>query len=162
MKKDQVSPPESRSRKDQRPFPLFYLLVSLIAMTILRFALPGARIVLFPWNLLGLLPLLTGVFLNLAADKAFQRAGATVKPFQASSALITEGVFRFSRNPMYLGMALILVGVAIMLGSLTPFVVVAVFGILVHVVFISIEERMLAEKFGEAWGAYQAQVRRWL
>jgi protein-S-isoprenylcysteine O-methyltransferase Ste14 len=154
--------PERHSAKDHRPFPFFYMFLSLIAMTILRFALPGARVVPFPWNFLGLLPLLAGVWLNLAADRAFQRAETTVKPFQVSSALITKGVFCISRNPMYLGMVLILVGIAILMGSLAPFVVLAVFGILVHVIFIRIEERMLAEKFGEAWVAYRAKVRRWL
>jgi steroid 5-alpha reductase family enzyme len=100
-------------------------------------------------------PVIAGVALNLVADGAFHRAGTTVKPFQESSALLTDGVYRYSRHPMYLGFVLILIGVAILLGSLTPWVVIPVFAVLMEVVFIRVEERMLAEKFGPAWLAYK-------
>jgi protein-S-isoprenylcysteine O-methyltransferase Ste14 len=157
-----VNPPARHSATGGRPFPLFYVFLSLIGMTILHFALPGTAVAPFPWNFLGLIPLLLGVALNLAADRVFRGAGTTVKPFQVSTVLLTTGVFRISRNPMYLGMLLILLGVALLMGSSTPFVLVILFGILVDALFIEIEERMLAERFGESWVAYRAKVRRWL
>jgi protein-S-isoprenylcysteine O-methyltransferase Ste14 len=63
---------------------------------------------------------------------------------------------------MYLGFVLILVGVAIVLGSLAPFVVIPIFAILMDVVFIQVEERMLEQKFGSAWLEYTRKVRRWI
>jgi protein-S-isoprenylcysteine O-methyltransferase Ste14 len=142
--------------------PTTYVLIALIGMLILHFTLPVVRIIPLPWDLLGLIPLVAGIALNLLADRLFHQAGTTIKPFQESKALITDGVFRFSRHPMYLGFVLILVGVAILLESLTPWVIVPIFAALMEVVFIQVEERMLAEKFGPAWMEYMKKVRRWI
>jgi protein-S-isoprenylcysteine O-methyltransferase Ste14 len=96
------------------------------------------------------------------ADNALRKAKTTVKPFEESSALVTSGVYRISRHPMYFGFVLILMGLAVMLGSLMPFLVIPVFAILIDTVFIRVEERMLEDKFGRAWLDYQRRVRRWI
>jgi protein-S-isoprenylcysteine O-methyltransferase Ste14 len=98
----------------------------------------------------------------VVADRQFKQAKTTVKPFQRSSALVTNGAYRICRHPMYLGFVLILSGMAILTGSLSPFVVVPAFAVLVEVVFIREEERMMAAEFGDAWLAYKEKVRRWL
>ena len=103
--------------------PPTYLLASIVAMVALHFLLPGMKLISFPWRLLGIVPFVVGVALNLLADGAFKRRRTTVKPFEESSALVTEGVFRITRNPMYLGFVLILLGIALGLGSLVPFAV---------------------------------------
>jgi protein-S-isoprenylcysteine O-methyltransferase Ste14 len=138
----------------------FYLAINL--MLVLRWLLPLRLLVTAPWNLLGLLPFTLGAALALAGSRAFRRAGTTIKPFQASSALVTTGVFRLSRNPMYLGMALSLLGLAFLLGALSPFLVIPVFVWLIQRRFIAVEERMLAQAFGPAYAAFQRQTRRWL
>src|SRR5208337_2720588 len=102
------------------------------------------------WNLIGIVFILIGLYLELAADGAFHRAGTTVTPYDESQALITQGVFRFSRNPMYLGFALLLFGAAGLFGTLTPFLVTPVFMILIERRFIRGEEAMLEHTFGEA------------
>ena len=63
---------------------------------------------------------------------------------------------------MYLGMALILTGIALLLRSLSPFLIIILFAILIDRTYIKVEERMLAEKFGTRWEAYKAKTRRWL
>jgi protein-S-isoprenylcysteine O-methyltransferase Ste14 len=131
-------------------------------MLALHFLLPLGSILRFPVTLVGMLPVAVGLGLNLAADSAFRRHGTTVKPFERSSRLVTTGVFSATRNPMYLGMALGLLGVALLLGTLTPFIVVGIFAALVDRCFIRVEERMLAETFGAAWLAYSGRTRRWL
>ena len=131
-------------------------------MAALRLLLPAATVIPAPWNVLGLIPLALGVIINISADNAFRQAGTTVKPFEESNALLTSGVFRLSRNPMYLGFALILVGVAIMLQAITPCLVVPIFVILLDVVFIRVEEKMIAARFGRDWLEYKEQVRRWI
>jgi protein-S-isoprenylcysteine O-methyltransferase Ste14 len=142
--------------------PPAYFLASLVLMGALAFALPIAVILAWPWQAAGLVPVAAGVWLNLAADRAFKARGTTVKPFERSSALVTDGVFCISRNPMYLGMVLVLVGIAIALGSLSPFLVSAGFAALIETRFIRVEERMLAERFGDAWTSYRANTRRWI
>lgn len=138
------------------------LLIALLAMLAVHFLFPGGTIVATPWSLLGLLPVAFGVGINLAADRALHLANTTVKPFEASGALVTDGAYRLSRHPMYLGFIAVLVGVALLLGSLTPWVVVPLFGLLLDRVFIRVEETMLAERFGGTWQAYARKVRRWL
>jgi len=146
----------------KRTMPTTYLLISIIVMTVLHSLFPAMRIIPPLWNLLGLVPLALGVIINLVADKAFHKANTTVKPFEESSALITQGVFRASRNPMYLGFVLILIGIAVLMRSLTPYVVVLAFAILIDRMYITVEERMLAEKFGAEWEEYRQSTRRWL
>jgi len=146
----------------KKTMPTTYLLVSIAVMTALHFLFPAMRIIPPLWNLLGLVPLALGVIINLVADKAFHKANTTVKPSEESSALITRGVFRASRNPMYLGFVLILIGIAVLMRSLTPYVVVLAFAILIDRMYITVEERMLAEKFGAEWEKYRQRTRRWL
>ena len=148
--------------KGKKVLPPTYLLVSIVIMLALHFLLPVPKIIPTPWNVLGIVPLACGIALNLAADKAFHEVGTTVKPFEESTALLTSGVFRISRNPMYLGYELILIGIAIMLRSLTPYVVIPVFVVLMNRVFIRVEEQMLEEKFGPVWAEYGQKVRRWI
>jgi len=146
----------------QKTMPTTYLLISIVVMTALHFLFPAMRIVPPLWNLLGLVPLALGVTINLVADKAFHQANTTVKPFEESSALITHDVFRVSRNPMYLGFVLILIGIAVLMRSLTPYAVVPAFAILMDRMYITVEEGMLAEKFGAEWEKYRQSTRRWL
>jgi protein-S-isoprenylcysteine O-methyltransferase Ste14 len=138
------------------------LYVAIVLMLALNFLFPLKRIIPFPWDLLGLIPLALGIALNIVADREFRDAKTTVKPFQESAALITNGVYRISRHPMYLGFVLILLGLAILLGSLTPFLVVPIFAIVMDRVFVVVEERMLEEKFGQAWLGYKSQTHRWV
>ena len=148
--------------KDKKVLPPTYLLVAIVLILVLHFLLPVYKIVPMPWNILGVVPLACGIALNLVADKAFHQAQTTVKPFEESAALITTGVFRITRNPMYLGYVLILIGVALIVRSLTPYAVIAVFAILMDRVFIRVEEQMLEKQFGQAWVDYAKRVRRWI
>jgi protein-S-isoprenylcysteine O-methyltransferase Ste14 len=113
-------------------------------------------------RLSGLIAIAVGVWLNLAADRAFKSHKTTVKPFEISQTLLTDGVFRITRNPMYLGMVLILLGVAMLLGTLSPFLICVAFAVLIHVRFILVEEQMLAERFGRQWEDYRDRTRRWI
>jgi protein-S-isoprenylcysteine O-methyltransferase Ste14 len=148
--------------KSKQVMPTTYLLAAMLLMVILHLVLPLVRIVPPLWNLIGILPIAIGVAINLLADRAFHRAATTVKPYQESSALITDGVFGLTRNPMYVGFVLILLGVAVLLRSLSPYVVVLAFALLMDRMYIVVEERMLVERFGQEWEAYRGRVRRWI
>jgi len=147
---------------NKKVLPPTYLFISIVLMLMLHFLLPLYEVITYPWILIGCLPLLLGIALNLIADNEFRMFNTTVKPFQESTVLITTGAFRFTRHPMYLGMILILFGIAILMGSLTPFFVVPVFAGLMDQIFVKVEERMLVEKFGKTWLEYSSNVRKWL
>jgi protein-S-isoprenylcysteine O-methyltransferase Ste14 len=142
--------------------PPTYLLIAMVLMVAVHFVLPLWLVIGSPWRFAGLLPLAAGVYLNLAADRQFKWHHTTVKPFERSTALVTDGVFAWTRNPMYLGMALILAGIAASLGSFSPWVIVVAFVILIDRAFIKREERKLDEGFGLAFRQYSSRVRRWL
>lgn len=142
--------------------PPTWLLIAIVIMLVFHFLFPVKLVIPRFWNLLGLIPMFLGVAINLSADKAFHQVKTTVKPFEESSALITNGVFQISRNPMYLGFVLILIGVAMLLRSLAPYLVIIAFIILIDRTYIRAEEHMLAEKFSAAWDGYKSKTRRWL
>jgi len=142
--------------------PPTYLLVFILIMVGLHLFLPVKKVVVSPYGYLGVLPLLMGVLLNLWSSNFFNKVKTTVKPFERSSHLITEGLYRYSRNPMYLGMALILLGLALLLGSITPVLVTPVFVWVMARKFIDIEEKALEETFGDDYREYRKRVRRWI
>lgn len=142
--------------------PPLFLLLSLLLLLILKWIIPGANLISPPWNLLGLLPLGLGIAINILADRKFHTWQTTVKPEELPSCLITDGVFRYSRNPMYLGMILILLGFSILLNSWVSFLVLLGFTAFIHYCFICHEEEILKEQFGEDWLVYQQKVPRWI
>jgi len=146
----------------RQALPPTYLFVAIVVAAALYFLWPGPRVIGFPWNLLGLIPLVLGSALNLVADRAFKDHDTTVKPFLESSALITTGAFRACRHPMYLGFVLIVLGIALLMGTATPFLVAPALGTALELVFIRTEEKMLEERFGEEWLKYKARVRKWI
>lgn len=86
----------------------------------------------------------------------------TVKPLEKPSVLIQTGPFKISRNPMYLGIAVLLIGAGFILGSVTSFVGVILFVAAMEVVFIPKEEKILQEQFGEEYLKYKKKVGRWI
>lgn len=151
-----------QEKRPRRLFPPKYLALAILLMIGLdRFA-PLKQIVNWPWRYLGLIPFAVGLWFVLWVNAIFRRVGTTIKPFEESSFLVTEGPFRISRNPIYLGMCITLFGVAVLLGSLSPFLVVPTFAFLIDARFIRAEEAILARKFGRPYGDYMGRVRRWL
>ena len=141
--------------------PPTYFLAALALAVLASFLFPLPVLIPPAARIAGLLPIVAGIALNLAADRQFKRRGTTVKPFQKSSALITDGVFRWSRNPMYLGMILIVAGVALLEGTAIAWMAVAALGVIFQA-FIRREDRMLEETFGAEFEAYTRRTRRWL
>jgi protein-S-isoprenylcysteine O-methyltransferase Ste14 len=105
-----------------------------------------------------------GLLIDLVSVAAFVRARTTVNPLapDKANALVVGGLYRFSRNPMYLGMLMILLGWAAYLAQPLTLVFVAAFVFLIEVLQIRPEEKALEEKFGEDYRAYKKRVRRWL
>ena len=145
------------------PPPVVAVLVG-IAMWFVSRAGPAVELSLLVRGIVSLVIALAGGITALAGDLAFTRAGTTVNPFrpQNTSSLVTSGIYRFTRNPMYLGLLAILVGWAAFLCS-----AFALLGPVAFVAYITrfqivVEERALLAKFGSAYSAYLARVRRWL
>ena len=134
----------------------------MVAMAVLHFGLPIAQPIREPYRYAGAVLIALAVALGFWALALFRRAGTGVVPFSEATTLVVRGPYRFTRNPMYLAMAGILVGTAIWLGSVTPWLVLPAFMALIAERFIAPEEAMLERVFGESYARYRATVRRWL
>lgn len=148
------------------PSPRFYppvlLLMAVVLMVALHYVLPVARWLAWPWRALGALPIAMALLVGFWGAVQFRRHDTTIIPFEQSTALIAEGPYRYSRNPLYISMTLILVGLWILLGSLSPVVVVPLFVWWISSRFIANEERHLEAQFGRTYLEYKTKVRRWL
>lgn len=117
------------------------------------------------WSL-ALAPVVAGAGLALAlvAMFGFMKAKTTIHPDkpQKTSALVTSGIYRFTRNPMYLGLLLVLAGWAIWLSNAAPFLLLPLFVLYINRFQIGPEERILSAKFGAAYDEYRKTVRRWV
>lgn len=107
---------------------------------------------------------LSGLSLGLAGILAFKHAQTTLNPTQpaTTSALVRTGIFRYTRNPMYLGLLLVLLGWAAFLSNVAAFAIAPVFVLYINRCQILPEERVLTSKFGADFAAYKNRVRRWL
>lgn len=103
-----------------------------------------------------------GVLIILWPAMDFMRAKTGMVPFSEATHLVTAGLYRFTRNPMYLGMAVILLSGALKLGSLGALLSVPLFILVVQSRYIIPEEQFLREAFGDEYEAYCQRVRRWL
>jgi protein-S-isoprenylcysteine O-methyltransferase Ste14 len=135
-----------------------YLIISIL----LHYAIPIIQVFNYPYYLIGFLFFIIGTGLNIWADILLKKQKTTVKPNEKPTALIETGAFKISRNPMYLGLAVILFGAGFILGSVTSFVGVILFVAAMEMAFIPQEEKMLLEQFGEKYQVYKKKVRRWI
>jgi len=104
-----------------------------------------------------------GLFCCIAGIVSFNRAKTTVNPLkpELASSLVRSGIYRYSRNPMYLGFALALLSLSIYLSSPLSLLAVAGFILTLNTIQIKPEERALMSIFGDDYRAYQREVRRW-
>jgi protein-S-isoprenylcysteine O-methyltransferase Ste14 len=103
-----------------------------------------------------------GTMLGLWGVHAFHRAGTAVRPRRPVTALVTNGPFRYSRNPLYVGMTIIYLGMTLQLGSWWPLATLIPALAMVHWRIVLREEQFLENRFGENYRAYKAHVRRWI
>ena len=139
-----------------------YFFLLLILSVLSHFVFPGGVILQAPFTWSGFLVIGAGIFLAFRCRALFLRNRTTLSPYETPAVLITTGPFRFSRNPVYLAMAALLFGSAVVLGTLMPFVFTVLFIAIIEVLFIPDEERRLEEVFGEEYREYKREVRRWM
>ncbi|MCH9026411.1 MAG: isoprenylcysteine carboxylmethyltransferase family protein [Proteobacteria bacterium] len=141
--------------------PVYLLLFILGQMAIHRYW-PLAQLFDGPIRYAGLILLALGVLFAGWGVRAFGRADTAIRPLEESTAMVTHGLYRFTRNPMYLGMIQVLMGVCVLLGSLSPWLLIPGFILIIRNVFILREEAMMERIFGEQYRSYRSSVRRWV
>lgn len=137
-------------------------LILLLAMAGLSTAAPVATLFEAPAEIPGWIAIAAGLALQGIAAGQFVRARTNLHAFRDPDKLITDGVFSFSRNPMYLGFTLTLAGAALLLNTVSALIGPLVFFAVANLWYIPREERIAENLFGEPYRAYRARVRRWL
>ena len=156
----ELPPEENRPGVPIAP-PLLFVLPILVSLA-LEWLVPTSFVHgAFRW-ILGALFAITGVALNVVGFVTQKRAGTDPIPFNPSTRIVVHGLYRFSRNPMYIGFALCTLGVAILVNSAWIMLAVPVGLILIDRIVITREERYLERKFGEEYLTYKRRVRRWV
>jgi len=145
-----------------RDIPPLWLLASLLTIAALHWLLPVARWIVPPWTWIGWVLCVLSVLLTVAAAWRFRRVGTGIRPFTEATALVGAGPFRFTRNPMYVGMVGLVLGTALGLGTVAPLVVPPLFWALLDRRFVRAEERFLRARFAAAFDDYCRAVPRWL
>jgi protein-S-isoprenylcysteine O-methyltransferase Ste14 len=156
---------EAVSRASMIPLPPLIYLIALIAGVLLGVFVP------LPW-LVGLLGeilvavgwigILGAAALWFSAIRAMRRVGTTLNPNGTPAHLLTGGAFGVSRNPLYLGNTLLLVGISLITGNVWTLLMAVVAALLTQKLVIEREERVLAQQFGKKYRDYAKRVRRWI
>lgn len=144
------------------PPPVIALLTAIMVYVVNRLLPAGLHLPGDRW--LGFVFVVVGFALALAGAVQFKRASTTIHPQnpEHTSSLVTHGVYRLSRNPMYLGMLLVLFGWVLYLGNLVSAVCLLLFILYINQFQIVPEERIIKNKFGAEFEQYCSRVRRWL
>lgn len=142
--------------------PPHYFLLAIVWAALFHWTVPGPLLIAPPASFAGVIFVVAGIWIASASSQLFARRGTAIRPFETSSVLVTDGWFRYSRNPMYVAMLAILAGVAMLLGTLTPWLSPALLAVVLKKRFVEREEAMLTEQFGDEYLSYKQQVRRWL
>ncbi|MBM5571328.1 MULTISPECIES: methyltransferase family protein [Deefgea] len=144
--------------------PMALMLICALLMAALKWVLPTLDLPLLLNDLFGSGLILLGVAIVLAGGWAFRKAQTTFNPRTPAAAreLVVSGVYRYSRNPMYLGFLIILLGWADLLANLASFTVLPLFILYLNRFQIQPEERSMHALFGAQFVRYCQQVRRWI
>ena len=142
--------------------PPVYLLIAVLLMAGLNYFTPLHTILAAPVTYLGIGLIVLGFLIVIWPAASFGRVGTPIRPFEESTDLVTNGMYRVTRNPMYLGMVAVLLGVAVLFGSASPFLLIPIFGWIIQTKFVKFEEVLLEETFGDEYIEYKGRVRRWL
>ncbi len=142
--------------------PPVYFALAVLAQLGLDYYWPVQHLIPFFLLWIGTFFFAAGALLIAFAIGRFRRADAPTDPYATPHTLVTSGVYAYSRNPIYLGLALVLVGLAWRLSSLSPWLIIPLFLWVIDHHFIRPEEERMEKIFGAPYTAYRQQVRRWL
>jgi len=143
-------------------FPPLIFAVTIVIGVAAHFIFPVAITPHTPWRILGTVLALTAGTIALSARAQMVKAGTNIRPSLPSTAIVSGGPYRFTRNPMYLALCTLNLSIGLMLCDLIPVLLTLALAAVIHTGVIVREERYLEAKFGEVYSSYRRRVRRWL
>jgi len=153
---------ENTGHADVKIAPPILILIHIITAFALDWLIPFPAVPPRPVTWFGILLVILGLILAFWAVRRFTLAHTTLDPHGSVTALVTDGPYRFSRNPIYLGLICTLIGILLASGTYWGILLSPVLVLLMHNFVIKYEEAYLERRFGNAYTSYKSQVRRWL
>ena len=142
-----------------RLYPPHYLVLSIASIIGIDWLVP-VPFVAAAFALIG--GLLIGLILAASAARLFSKAKTGIVPFSESTKLVVSGAYRFTRNPMYLGMFFCLIGVTLLVNNVVGLLVLLLFFLIIRQRFVLKEEVQMQETFGDDYAQFKARIRRWI
>ena len=142
--------------------PPVYFLIYMILIIPFYFLFSKFNIIKFPYNLLGLLFFTSGIILNNISMNLFKKEDTPEELENKPNVLVIRGAYKYSRNPMYLGGLISLIGLAIISQNILSFIIPILYIITINIIFIQYEEKILEQLFGNEYLEYKHKVRRWI
>ncbi|NMH87358.1 methyltransferase family protein [Flavivirga algicola] len=139
---------------------LFILCVLLIVG--LNFLLPEQTILKPPFSYVGIILIIAGLAIMSQIKKLFDKVNTEIHTFKKPRQLVKKGLFKFSRNPIYLGFTISLIGVWVLTGNLIGLIGILIFFLISNFWYIPYEERSMEKEFGYEYKLYKSKVRRWI
>jgi len=143
-------------------YPPFLVLIGILGQILVGQFVPIEPVLGPIWQTIGIVLVVLGLVMILATSRSFRQAETTIIPDGAPSILLQTGLYALSRNPIYVGMAVILSGTALLTAHVWAFIFVALFVVAVDRMWIVKEEVNLEAEFGQQYRDYKQSVRRWL
>ena len=137
----------------------FYFCIFFIILV--HFVFPYLQIIYVPFNLMAMILIIIGVYLISRSYLLFKKNN-TPENFDESRCIVEEGLYKYSRNPMYLGGVIFLIGASFLFGNILSFISPAFFFIVINYMFIPFEEEKMESIFDEKYLDYKKRVRRWI
>ena len=143
--------------------PPILFIMSAVGMGFVCSGIGSNHNILYPCNLVGLPFLFIGLGMAIWGNRLFHKLGTNIMTFDDPDMLVTDGLYKFTRNPMYLGFVIATFSIAILyLGAISSFVIALLFLFITDRWYIKYEERAMLHKFGTEYENYCRNTRRWL
>ena len=146
----------------KKVIPPVLFLFCIVLMIGLRSAKVIWEVIPRPFNYAGAMLIVVGLAMTISIRKQFSKADTEIHTFKRPRKLVTSGLFSVTRNPIYLGFTISLVGTWLLLGTFLPLLGCLLFVLAAHYWYIPYEEQAAQQEFGEEYQAYASKVRRWI
>jgi len=146
----------------KKMIPPLLFLICILVMIVIRNLIVLKEIIPGPINYAGILLIIVGILITIITKKGFEKIDTEIHTFKNPRKLVTDGFFKFSRNPIYLGFTISLIGVWVLLGTILPIIGVLIFIVITNNYYIRYEEKIMVKTFGNEYKKYKSKVRKWI
>ena len=139
-----------------------FFLGTIFLSIICNFVVPIYQVILLPYSYIGIMISGIGLIIILWTVLTLKKSHTTIEFYDIPSSLVIRGPFSISRNPMYIGGLILLLGISVVLGSLISFIFPPLVFLILHFYYLPIEEEKMQNQFGNEYLQYKNDVRRWI